>query len=356
MSRADLRAEPGRARADRRAAGARRRRARGADAALGARRGALPPLRRAARRRPRARSRSWPSASATRAHRLKSRHDDCSASTERPDLAPILGELDEGAADKLLDDLRRADAKLASTTDELNARGGADFATEGSRAGERDLRADDGQGLLVENAKGSVGFSAELRPRNFYGDEQNPWQPGRPPMRMATDAWDLLRALSKRLQDARRNEAVHDPGAGLRDRRSALRDAESASRRSSRPARSWSSSPLGAQPDGCRVEAGDPEEVGGPSPSRRLARTGAHRRRRGRRRRVDSRSARERASAPGTSSAPSEASAAPRPPAAPEPGSSAYGARSARRRNRSSSSATCSGVAPFCGPNRRGAS
>ena len=43
-----LRAEPGRARADRRAAGARRRRARGADPALGARRGALPPLRRAA--------------------------------------------------------------------------------------------------------------------------------------------------------------------------------------------------------------------------------------------------------------------------------------------------------------------
>ena len=44
-ARADLRGAAGRARADRRAAGARRRRARRADEALGARRGALPPLR-----------------------------------------------------------------------------------------------------------------------------------------------------------------------------------------------------------------------------------------------------------------------------------------------------------------------
>ena len=34
--------------------------------------------------------------------------------------------------------------------------------------------------VLVENAKGSVGFSAELRPRNFYGDEREPVAAGPP--------------------------------------------------------------------------------------------------------------------------------------------------------------------------------
>ena len=119
--------------------------------------------------------------------------------TERPDLTPILGELDEGAAGKLLDDLGAADAKLASTTDELNARGGADFATEGVVL-ESEISGQTMIKVLVENAKGSVGFSAELRPRNFYGDEQNPWQPGRPPMRMATDAWDVEGAVNVRFK------------------------------------------------------------------------------------------------------------------------------------------------------------
>jgi hypothetical protein len=119
--------------------------------------------------------------------------------TERPDLTPILGELAEDTAARLLDDLGRADVELAGTVDELNARGGADFATggvllESEISGQTLIR------TLVENAKGTVGFSAELRPRNFYGDEESPWRPGRPPMRMATDAWDVEGAVSVRFK------------------------------------------------------------------------------------------------------------------------------------------------------------
>lgn len=119
--------------------------------------------------------------------------------TERPDLAPILGELDEGITGNILDDLGGADAKLAGAADELNARGGADFTTEGVML-ESEISEQTMIKTLVENVKGTVGFSAELRPRNFYGDAENPWQPGRPPMRMATDAWDVEGAVNVRFK------------------------------------------------------------------------------------------------------------------------------------------------------------
>src|SRR5581483_405217 len=52
--------------------------------------------------------------------------------------------------------------------------------------------------ILLEDAKGSVGFAAELRPKNFYPDEQNPWQPGRPPMAMDTTGWDVAGEVTVR--------------------------------------------------------------------------------------------------------------------------------------------------------------
>jgi hypothetical protein len=54
--------------------------------------------------------------------------------------------------------------------------------------------------VLVENEKRNLGFAAELRPRNFFGHEDNPWQPGRPPMVMATDAWDVAGEVSVRFK------------------------------------------------------------------------------------------------------------------------------------------------------------
>ena len=54
--------------------------------------------------------------------------------------------------------------------------------------------------VLVENAKRNVSFSAEIRPGNFFGDEENPWQPGQPPMKMWTETWDVEGAVSVRFK------------------------------------------------------------------------------------------------------------------------------------------------------------
>jgi hypothetical protein len=119
--------------------------------------------------------------------------------TGKPDLAPVLGELDEEQAATLTGELAGADERLAALAEKLNENGGVGFATEGvlleqEWSGQAMIKA------LVENEKRNVGFAAELRPRNFFGDEDNPWQPGRPPMVMATDAWDVAGEVSVRFK------------------------------------------------------------------------------------------------------------------------------------------------------------
>jgi hypothetical protein len=119
--------------------------------------------------------------------------------TEKPDLSPVLGELEDEQANALTSKLAGADERLAALADTLNERGGVGFATEGVVL-EREWSGQALIKLLVENEKRNVGFAAELRPQNFYGDEENPWQPGRPPMVMATDAWDVAGDVSVRFK------------------------------------------------------------------------------------------------------------------------------------------------------------
>jgi hypothetical protein len=119
--------------------------------------------------------------------------------TEKPDLAPVLGELEEEQASALTEQLAGADERIAALTEKLNEAGGVGFATEGvvleqEWSGQAMIK------VLVENEKRNVGFGAELRPQNFFGDENNPWQPGRPPMVMATDAWDVAGEVSVRFK------------------------------------------------------------------------------------------------------------------------------------------------------------
>ena len=120
--------------------------------------------------------------------------------------------------------------------------------------------------LLLEDAKGSVGFSAELRPQNFYGDEDYPWQPGRPPMVMETDGWDVGGEVTVRFKTRVAGTAVHDPGAGARAR------ATSATSRAEEAVAAF----VGAvrQPDRARPLArADGSPAGSPrSPSRSAAR------------------------------------------------------------------------------------
>ncbi|HEX4519573.1 MAG TPA: hypothetical protein VH063_08355 [Gaiellaceae bacterium] len=110
-------------------------------------------------------------------------------STDKPDLAPVLGDL--GAdADALTEELASADEKLTGVVETMNERGGNGFHSDGVIL-ETELSGQALIKILVEDAKGAVSFSAELRPSNFYGSEDHPWQPGRPPMVMSTDAWDV---------------------------------------------------------------------------------------------------------------------------------------------------------------------
>jgi hypothetical protein len=119
--------------------------------------------------------------------------------TDKPDLAPVLGELDEGQAEALTAKLATADGRIAALADTLNERGGVGFATEGVVL-EQDWSGQAMIRVLVENEKRNVGFAAELRPQNFYGDEENPWQPGRPPMVMSTDAWNVAGEVAVRFK------------------------------------------------------------------------------------------------------------------------------------------------------------
>jgi hypothetical protein len=119
--------------------------------------------------------------------------------SEKPDLSPVLGELEEDQSAALTEQLAGADERLTKLTDTLNERGGVGFATEGvvieqEWSGQASIK------FLIENEKRNVGFAAELRPQNFYGDEENPWQPGRPPMVMSTDAWDVAGEVSVRFK------------------------------------------------------------------------------------------------------------------------------------------------------------
>jgi len=95
--------------------------------------------------------------------------------------------------------LEAADARLSAVHEQLNEQTGGGWETEGvvletEISGQASIR------VSVEDAKGTVTFSAELRPRNFFGDEDNPWQPGRPPLQMATDAWDLEGSIDVRFK------------------------------------------------------------------------------------------------------------------------------------------------------------
>jgi hypothetical protein len=119
--------------------------------------------------------------------------------TDKPDLSPVFGELGDERAASVQERLEAVDAELSALADELNEKGGVGFATEGVLL-ETELSGQAMVRVLVENAKRTVSFAAEIRPANFYGDEENPWQPGQPPMKMWTETWDVEGSVSVRFK------------------------------------------------------------------------------------------------------------------------------------------------------------
>ncbi|HZO98393.1 MAG TPA: hypothetical protein VFB42_13615 [Gaiellaceae bacterium] len=109
------------------------------------------------------------------------------------DLAPVFGELDDRTKERVLDELRRADAALAAVRDELGLEGEG-LTLEQYPSGQTEVVAN------LKGAEGKLSFEAGLRPRNFFSE--TPWQPGHAPRSMMTDAWDVdgyVRVMVRRL-------------------------------------------------------------------------------------------------------------------------------------------------------------
>lgn len=110
--------------------------------------------------------------------------------SERPDLAPVLGALTDEQQARIFELLEEADSRLSTVAEELAARSDFEWRYDGVVL----ALADSGQTsleVLVEEANGKITFTAQLRPRNFFPTEAGMWAPGKPPLRMATDAWDV---------------------------------------------------------------------------------------------------------------------------------------------------------------------
>jgi hypothetical protein len=108
-----------------------------------------------------------------------------------PNLSSIFGLLTGEQRGRILSQIAAADAKLSETAEALRAQGETEWKWEGVLL----TIADSGQisidALLEEASKGRLTFVAQLRPRNFFPTEVGMWQPGKAPLVMATDAWDV---------------------------------------------------------------------------------------------------------------------------------------------------------------------
>jgi hypothetical protein len=117
--------------------------------------------------------------------------------TDHPDLTPVFGRLDDEHRDRIDELLTEAHARLAETHEHLSSQGtwhteGVVITTEISGQASVDV--------LMEESAGKLTFEAQLRPSNYFPSEEAMWQPGRPPLVMATDGWDVDGAVSVRFR------------------------------------------------------------------------------------------------------------------------------------------------------------
>jgi hypothetical protein len=109
------------------------------------------------------------------------------------DLAPVFGAVDDETKQRVLEELRRADATLVALRDELGLEGDG-LTLERYPSGQTEVVG------MLRGGDGKLSFETSLRPRNFFSE--SPWQPGRPPRSMITSAWDAdgyIRVMVRRL-------------------------------------------------------------------------------------------------------------------------------------------------------------
>jgi hypothetical protein len=119
--------------------------------------------------------------------------------TDHPDLSPVLGPLDDTQRSRITELLGAADARLTAAVGELAAGSQLEWRNDGvvvelAVSGQTSIDA------MVEEAGGKLTFAAQLRPWNFFPTEAGMWAPGKPPLRMATDAWDVEGSVAVRFR------------------------------------------------------------------------------------------------------------------------------------------------------------
>ena len=132
--------------------------------------------------------------------------------SEDLDVAPVFGELDDETREQVLEALRRADTTLSTLRDELGLEGEPVTLAQ-YPSGQTEVVAS------VTGAGGKLSFEAGLRPRNFFSE--SPWQPGRAPRAMMTDAWDVdgfVRVMVRRLVGTHKY-TIQETGAELDEQR-----------------------------------------------------------------------------------------------------------------------------------------
>lgn len=104
------------------------------------------------------------------------------------DLSPVFGALGDAEA-SVRGHLETCDARLAELRERLAEHSGALWETEGLVLEQLPSGQASVQGE-VRAGDGTLWFTAELRPRNYFS-EHNPWRPGQPPRPMQRDAWNV---------------------------------------------------------------------------------------------------------------------------------------------------------------------
>jgi hypothetical protein len=97
------------------------------------------------------------------------------------DLTPVFGAVDDETKVRVLEELRRAEAALVAVRDELGLEGDG-LTLERYDSGQTEVTG------ILRGGEGKLTFETGLRPHNFFSE--SPWQPGRAPRSMMTNAWD----------------------------------------------------------------------------------------------------------------------------------------------------------------------
>jgi len=97
------------------------------------------------------------------------------------DITPVFGAVDDETNGRVIEELRRANATLIAVRDELGLEGDG-LTLERYPSGQTEVIG------ILRGGEGKLTFETGLRPRNFFSE--SPWQPGRAPRSMLTNAWD----------------------------------------------------------------------------------------------------------------------------------------------------------------------